>query len=262
MISGAIAAALTPLSGGGDALDEDAFGPYLGFLAAAGLDGILACGTTGEGLLLSTGERMRAAELFREGRLALAVHCGAMTTAEAVELAEHAASIDADAVAAVGPPYYPYDEEALLAHFAAIAHACDPVPFYVYEFEARTGYAVPVSVVERLRGSAPNLAGMKVSDTPFDRVEPYLLEGLDIFVGAEPLIPQALAAGAAGAVSALASVRPDIIVPLVREPSDELAQQAKQTRDALHPFIPAAKAELAVKGIMRPDVRRPFLPVG
>ena len=64
VLRGAIAAALTPLSGGGAVLDEDAFEPYVGFLAANGVDGLLALGTTGEGVLFDVDERKRAAELF------------------------------------------------------------------------------------------------------------------------------------------------------------------------------------------------------
>ena len=63
MIYGALAAAVTPLRDGGTRLDEDAFGPVADFLAAGGLDGILALGTTGEGILLTVDERRRAAEL-------------------------------------------------------------------------------------------------------------------------------------------------------------------------------------------------------
>ena len=53
MLKGALAAAVTPLRDEGEALDEDAFAPYVEYLAAGGLDGILALGTTGEGILLS-----------------------------------------------------------------------------------------------------------------------------------------------------------------------------------------------------------------
>ena len=53
---------------------------------------------------------------------------------------------------------------------------------------------MPVPVLERLRELAPNLAGLKVSDKPFEAVEPYLLEGLDVFVGAEALVPRAWSA--------------------------------------------------------------------
>src|SRR6266480_1506897 len=95
MLRGALAAALTPLRDGGAALDEEAFGPYLDFLQAGGLDGILALGTTGEGILLSAVERRRVAELFLEGPLPVIVHCGAQTTAETAALAEHAAGAGA-----------------------------------------------------------------------------------------------------------------------------------------------------------------------
>ena len=122
------------------------------------------------------------------GRLQVAAHCGAQTTADTVALAAHAAEAGADAVAVIGPPYFPLDERALLEHFVAAAAACAPVPFYVYEFERASGYAVPLAVVAELRERAPNLAGLKVSDAPFDRFSPYLLEGLDVFVGPEALI--------------------------------------------------------------------------
>src|SRR5207247_10171795 len=89
---------------------------------------------------------------------------------------------------------------------------CDPVPFYVYEFARASGYAVPPRVIEELREHAPNLVGMKVSDSPWEAFQPYLLEGLDVFVGPEALIAQGLEHGAIGAVSALASALPEKVV--------------------------------------------------
>src|SRR3954454_20828500 len=222
MLHGALAAAVTPLRDRGDALDPDAFGPYLDFLAGAGLYGILALGTTGEGILLSPQERRRAADLFLEasgGRLQVAVHCGAQTTADTVALAEHAAGEGADAVAVISPPYFALDERALLAHLVAAARACTPTPFYLYEFAARAGYGIPAAVIDALRERAPNLRGLKVSNTPWERFEPYLVEGLDVFVGPEPLILQGLERGAAGAVSGLASCYPEVVVELVRDPT-------------------------------------------
>src|SRR5205809_2716409 len=215
MLKGALAAAVTPLAGGGETLDEDAFDPLVVFLESGGLDGLLALGTTGEGILLSDAERRRAAELFVAARpdgFAVAVHCGAQTTRETEELAAHAADLGADAVAVIGPPYFALDQLALLEHFAAAAQACEPLPFYVYEFAARSGYAVPLVVLERLREQAPNFRGLKVSDTPWAAFAPYLIEGLDVFVGPEALLGRGLAAGAAGAVSALASLFPELVV--------------------------------------------------
>ena len=267
MISGAFAAALTPLRGGGEALDDNAFGPYVDFLVAGGIDGILALGTTGEGILLDQAERQRADELFiaaSAGRLPVAVHCGAQTTRETAALAAHAAEAGAAGVAVIAPPYFLLDEASLEEHFAAAAAACAPVPFYVYEFQARSGYAVPVAVVERLRERASNLRGLKVSDKPWQSVEPYLLDGLDIFIGAESLVARGLANGAAGAVSGLASVFPEAVADLVRDPSEAHAERAEQLRAALDrfPFQAAAKAVAARRGVpMRPDVRAPLRPL-
>jgi dihydrodipicolinate synthase/N-acetylneuraminate lyase len=261
MIRGAIAAAVTPLRDAGEALDEDAFGPYTEFLAASGLDGMLALGTTGEGFLLPVEQRLRAAQLYVEaaqGRLAVAIHCGAQSTWETVELAAHAAEAGADAVAVIAPPYFTLDEEELFEHFAAAARACAPIPFYVYEFAARSGYAVPLGVIQRLRDAEPNLAGMKVSDTPWERFRPYLVEGLDVFVGPEELIPQGLAAGATGAVSALASAFPELVVAVLRDPaSADLG--AMRTAVQRFPFQSALKTVLGRRAVpIRPDVRRPL----
>jgi len=265
MIRGAFAAALTPLRDGGGALDEAAFAPYVGFLADGGVDGILACGTTGEGILLSLEERRRAAELFlaaaRDRVLAVAVHCGAQTTADTAVLAAHAAESGADAVAVIAPPYFALDDRALEAHFVAAAAACAPLPFYLYEFAARSGYAVPVEMVERLRERVSNLRGLKVSDKPWEKVEPYLIDGLDIFVGAESLVAQGLAHGAAGAVSGLAAVYPEVVAALVREPMPEHTAEAERLRAELErfPFHAAAKVVAARRGVpIEPDVRAPL----
>jgi dihydrodipicolinate synthase/N-acetylneuraminate lyase len=261
MLRGALAAALTPLRDAGEALDEDAFTPYVDFLARGGLDGLLALGTTGEGFLLPLEQRLRAAELFIEaakGRLLVAVHCGGQSTWDTVELCAHAADVGADGIAVMAPPYFPLDEDELLGHLAAAARACAPVPFYVYEFAARSGYAVPVAVLERLREVASNFRGLKVSDTPWERFSPYLIEGLDVFVGPESLLPQGLAAGASGAVSALASTFPELVVAAVRDPG---GADLAPVRAALErfPFQAAAKFVLGRRGVpIGPDVRRPL----
>ena len=255
MIRGALAAALTPLRDGGGALDESAFAPYCEFLG--GLDGVLALGTTGEGILLSAAERRRAAELFLGGPLPVIVHCGAQTTADTVALAEHAAANGAAGVAVIGPPYFALDDEALLAHLAAAARACAPLPFYVYVFRARAGYSVPLTVLERLREGAENLRGLKVSNRPWLAAEPYLLDGLDVFVGAEELVLQGLERGAAGAVSGLGAAFQELVARLVHERVDG----AGEVRAELErfPFHAALKAVVAARGVpVREDVRAPL----
>jgi dihydrodipicolinate synthase/N-acetylneuraminate lyase len=264
MLHGAIAAALTPLTGGGTTIDEAAIPPYVDFLASHGLDGILVLGTTGEGVLFDLDERRRILELFMEAadaRLQVAAHCGAQSTADTATLAEHAALVGADAVAVIAPPYFALDPEELFQHFAAAAAACAPLPFYIYEFSARSGYAIPLDVIARLRDEASNLAGLKVSDTPWEKFEPYLVEGLDIFVGPEALIPQGIGGGAVGAVSGLASCFPDAVVPLVREPTPEAGERVGALRASLQrlPFHAAAKMVLGLRGVpVRGGVRGPL----
>ncbi len=258
MLRGALAAALTPLRD--DALAEDVFPPYVDFLAAGGLDGLLALGTTGEGVLFSPAERRRIAELYVEaarGKLQVAVNAGAQTTADTVALAAHAAEAGADAVAVIAPPYFPLDDESVFAHLAAAARACAPTPFYVYEFARASGYAVSSAVLARLRDEASNLAGMKVSDTPYEAFEPYLQEGLDVFVGPEAFIGRGLADGAVGAVSALASAFPERVAKAVRDRSDGLAE----LRSVIERFPRHAALKLVVarRGVpMPPDVRAPL----
>jgi dihydrodipicolinate synthase/N-acetylneuraminate lyase len=264
MLRGALAASVTPLRANGDEIDEDAFGPLVDLYVASGLDGLLALGTAGEGILLSVAERRRVADLFlqaADNQLRVAVHCGAQTTADTVALALHAAEVGADAVVVIGPPYFKLDERAQLSHLLAAAEACAPVPFYVYEFESTAGYAIAPAVLERLREQAPNVAGLKVSDTPFTRFAEYLLPGFDVFVGPEALIHDGMAAGAVGAVSALASAFPAEVAGVVRSPSAEGAAMLGDLRAFVERFPrqAALKHLLGQRGVpIREDVRAPL----
>lgn len=245
-------------------LDEDAFGPLIAWLANAGLDGILAMGTTGEGVLLSVEERERVIALFmavRPAAFRVIAHTGAQTTADTVRLSACAADAGADGVAVIGPPYFALDEASMLRHFVAAARACDPTPFYMYEFAARSGYAVPIAVIERLREAAPNLRGLKVSDTPFEAVRNYLLDGLEVLVGSEPLALQGMELGAAGTVSGLATAFPELIVSLVRERTPAAQERVEHLRRELRdlPFHAAMKAVIRARGLaLTEDVRAPL----
>ena len=160
-------------------------------------------------------------ELFLAAGLKVIAHCGAQTTAETVELAAHAAAAGADAVAVIAPPYFPLDDDALLAHFAAAAAACAPLPFYVYEFARASGYAVP-------------LDGARAPARP--RAEPRRPQGLRHAVGGVRAVPRrgarrlrraggadraGHARAAVGAVSALASAFPERVAAAVRDPTAE-----------------------------------------
>lgn len=263
-LHGAVAAASTPLADGGARLDEEAFGPYAEFLVGAGLDGVLTFGTNGEAVLLSLEERRRGLERWLEavsGRVLVAAHCGAQTTAETVTLAAHAAEAGADAVAVIGPPYFKLDPAAQRSHLLAAASACAPLPLYVYEFAATAGYAFDPAMLARLREEAANVVGMKVSDAPWDAFQRYLLEGYDVFVGPEALIHKGRQAGAVGAVSALAAAFPEEVVEVVRRPTEEGAARLAALREHVESFPrhAALKRVAAWRGVpIRPDVRPPL----
>jgi dihydrodipicolinate synthase/N-acetylneuraminate lyase len=252
-LHGTIAAVVTPLRDGGARVDQGAIEPLAGLVAAGGCDGVLVAGTTGEGILLAPAERRALAEAWiaaAPSGLDVAVHVGAQTTADTVALAEHAAAAGAAAVAVIGPPYFALDDDELHAHFDAAIAACAPTPAYLYEFRDRTGYAVAPAVVGRLRDAHPSLSGMKVSDRTFAELQPYLDLGLDVFVGAEPLIPQAMAAGAAGSVSGLATAFPELVAAAVAEIRSALSGA---------PTIAGLKRVLQRRGLaIQTDVRAPL----
>jgi dihydrodipicolinate synthase/N-acetylneuraminate lyase len=264
MISGTLAASVTPLTDGGGAVDEDAFQPLADFFARSGLDGILALGTTGEGILFSVKEREHVAELFLAssvGRFEVAVNCGAQTTGDTVRLASHAAESGASGVAVIAPPYFALDPASIEAHLNAAAAACDPVPFYVYELQAASGYPVPIEVIERLRETATNFVGMKVSDTPWENFARYLIPGLDVFVGPEALISQGIAGGAVGAVSALATAFPEAVIEAVSSGTEDATRRVADLRTLVERFPrhAALKRVLGMRGVpVSEDVRPPL----
>ena len=263
-LHGAIAAAVTPLKDGGRGIDSGAFEPLVGFLANGGIDGLLACGTTGEGVLLSVDERRHVAEGFlavRPDDFQIAIHAGAQTTRDTIALAAHALEIGADAVAVIAPPYFPLGSRELFDHMRSAADACDPLPFYVYEFAARSGYAIPVDVIEQLRREQTNVVGLKVSDTLFDAVEPYLIDGMDVFIGSEPLVRAGMERGGVGAVSGLASAWPEVVAELVHDHSPEAHLRVTELREGLEgiPFQAALKQVLTDRGVLlHADVRPPL----
>lgn len=260
-----VVAAVTPLSGDGSALDVEAIAPYVAFLESHGADGVFACGTTGEGVLLTMDERRRAAEAFRRTLSGiLIVHAGAQTTADTVGLAEHAREIGADAVAVIPPPYFALDADALTAHFVAAARAAAPLPFYCYAFTARSGYPLPVEVVRRIGASVDNLAGLKVSESPFERVAPYLDLEMPVMIGSEPLIGAGLARGALGTVSGMSAAFPDVVRAALDAGDEAAMARLRQLRGAMEAsgqFVAAAKHVLGMRGVpvsegMRAPLRR------
>ena len=261
-----IVATATPMTVDGTATDLEAIPAYAAFLEQHGADGAFVCGTTGEGVLLSLDERRAVARAFRDAVSGyLVVHAGAQTTADTVALAAQAREIGADAVAVIPPPYFPLDADALTAHFVAAARACAPLPFYCYAFAARSGYPLPVEVTRRIGASVDNLAGLKVSESPFERVTPYLGLGLPVLIGNEPLIAAGVSRGAIGTVSGMAAAFPDIVREALDAADDAAMARMAELRGALEAtgqFIAAVKHVIGRRGVpVTEGMRAPLRPL-
>ncbi|MDR7418234.1 MAG: dihydrodipicolinate synthase family protein [Armatimonadota bacterium] len=272
-LSGIVVATITPMTEDGASLaGEQVFTTYYDFLIGAGVHGVFICGTTGEGALLSMDERMRVTEwTVRQvaGRVPVIVQAGAMPTAHAVELAKHAASAGANAIAVLTPYFYPMDHAAMFQHFQAVAAAAPALPVYLYNIPSFARNEISPELVVRLRTACPNIAGMKHSDANLVRLQEYLAaggEGFDVLAGADAVAVGALAAGASGCVSGNASAIPEVSLALYDAVRRGDLAAARRQQQVLHEVrallgdghsLASFKAALRHRGIPVGGVRAP-----
>jgi dihydrodipicolinate synthase/N-acetylneuraminate lyase len=143
----------------------------------------------------------------------------------------------------------------------AAAAACSPPPFFIYVFTRRSGYPLPTDVIRAVADRAPNLVGLKVSESPLADVLPYLALGLPVLVGSAPLIVPALAVGAVGTVSGLAAAFPDEVRAVLDAPDAAGEARLETLRGVMElaPFVPSVKHVLSRRGVpVGPDVRAPL----
>jgi N-acetylneuraminate lyase len=197
-------AVLTPLAAeGSPALDV--LERLIDCFVRHGLDGLYLTGSTGQWPLFSRAERQAIAECAvraAAGRVPVMVHVGAASTADAVELARHAARAGADAVSAVGPIYYSHSVEAVFEHYRQIGAATD-LPLFVYHLG---GVSQPVPSPQRYADqllAVPNIAGMKITDRDlytFGLIHTHAGDRLQLFSGADEVMCHAVLSGAIGAI--------------------------------------------------------------
>jgi 4-hydroxy-tetrahydrodipicolinate synthase len=270
--------ALLSPAGAGGRLDEAALAGHVRWLAAAGVDGLLVAGTTGEGPLLEDGEVVRAVACAvgaGDGALQVVAHVGRPSTRATVRLARAAAEAGASAVAAVVPYFFALDDEQLLGHFAAVAAAIAPVPLIAYSIPARAQNDISPELLGRIADRG--VAGIKDSTKSLERHHEYLgvargHPGLRVYMGSDGLALDALRAGATGLMSAVANVLPERMMalrdavageqwPVAEAIQDELLAFRAET--ARHRPLAALKQRLAARleaaGEQYPvDVRRPL----
>ena len=150
MFTGVITALVTPFRG--DKLDEEALRRLVEEQIAAGIDGLVPVGTTGESPTLDHEEHLRVIDIVvRESRKRVPVIAGTggNSTREAIELSKEALRLGADGMLQVTPYYNKPTQDGLYRHFQAIIAAA-PLPTVVYNVPGRTGCDLLPETVERL----------------------------------------------------------------------------------------------------------------
>ena len=160
---GCFTAIVTPFNGTGckPPIDWDAYEKLLEFQDKNKIDGIIACGTTGESPTLSHAEHCRVIEKTVEHSKALVVAgTGSNSTWEAIELTKEAANAGAHASLQVCPYYNKPSQEGLFRHFAAIAEAVD-LPMILYNIPGRTSKEIAPETMARLTEEYSSVIGVK-----------------------------------------------------------------------------------------------------
>jgi dihydrodipicolinate synthase/N-acetylneuraminate lyase len=246
-----VVALLTPFDADGR-VDVAALERHVELLVGAGVDGLMPAGTTGEGLLLDDDELVRVVEAAVRtagGAATVLAHVGRAATAATVRLARRALDAGADAVSAVVPYYYAVDDAQVVAHFRALIAAADGAAAYAYTIPARTGNELSAAAAGEL--VAGGLGGIKDSTKSLERHEEYLALGTRVLMGSDGLVLDALRLGAAGCVSAIANLRPELLVGLVEAHASGRRNEAEELQRDVSALRAALASEPALVGLKR-----------
>lgn len=216
-LTGIIAATFTPMTEKGE-VDLAQIPGFVEHLLARGVDGFYVCGSTGEGVSMTSEERRLVAETFVqavEGRKPVIVQVGHNSLPEACELAAHAASIKATAISATPPSYFKINSVSQLSDcIAEIAGAAPDLPFYYYHIPAVTGALVDMpEFLSSASDRIPNLAGIKFTSPAIWEYQccVELSAGrFDCLYGHDEMLLPSLAVGAIGAVGSTYNIAPGL----------------------------------------------------
>lgn len=267
-LKGVFTAIITPFTPDGE-IDYDYLSRHLQFQQASGVDGVVACGTTGEQPSLTVAERRQVLDAVSEnrGRLRLIAGTGCCSTDETVELIRFAQQMAADA-ALVVPPYYfkPVSAQGLAAHYRAVLEAVD-LPLVLYNIPVFTGVEITDELVTELSAYA-HLAGIKDSSGDLQRTTDYVrnFPNLRVFCGSDHHLAGALRTGAAGGISAVGNAFPNEVAAIYRTFStggdlDAAQEPVARGREIVGQYaMPAAlKAALELMGRGQCSVRPPLV---
>jgi len=270
MVHGSIPALITPFRN--NIVDEKAFQALVERQVSEGSHALVPCGTTGESATLSLKEHVRVVELCVEaaaGRVPVIAGAGSNNTAHAIELAEQAKAVGANAVLVVSPYYNKPSQEGLVAHFKAINDAVD-IPIYVYNVPSRTITDISVETVGRL-AQLRNVVGIKDASGDLARVTRHRALAGEKFIQLSGDDPNAIgfnAQGGRGCISVTANVAPKLSAHLQEATLQGAFEAARAIEDKLAPLHKAlfcepspapAKYACSLLGLCSDEVRLPLL---
>jgi dihydrodipicolinate synthase/N-acetylneuraminate lyase len=235
--------------------------------------GVFINGSYGCGALMSIEERKRVAEITKKivnGQIDLIVQVGTTNNRGSAELAAHAESVGAQAVAAVGPYYFQHNEDSVLYFFEDILKAAPNTPVYVYNNPKFQGYSMSLDLIDRLR----NIGVHGIKDATFDIMihanyhRVLGSKGFDIVLGTEAMWLSACVLGTEAFIPGLANAFPEIVRKMYEEGKAGDYNMCRKTQfevNAMRDIMYLAKstqlavyAMLEVRGLMSVFPRAPF----
>ncbi|MGW0205610.1 4-hydroxy-tetrahydrodipicolinate synthase [Streptomyces sp. NPDC003233] len=267
-----LCAMITPFTEDG-ALDLDGARKLAAWLVAEGCDGLVLNGTTGESPTTTDAEKTELVTAVREAvgdRVSLVAGVGSADTRHTVELALAAERAGADGVLVVTPYYSRPPQQAVEAHFRAVADASG-LPVMLYDIPGRTGTRIEPDTIIRL-AAHPRIVAVKDCSYDFLGTQKVLAHtDLAYYAGCDEHVLALYAVGAAGCVSTVANAVPDRIAAILdafdvgdTARAAELQLRATPLIEAMMgaglPGTVTAKALLARLGLPAGPVRAPLLP--
>jgi N-acetylneuraminate lyase len=244
-------------------------------LAKNEVNGAFICGTTGEGLSLTTDERIQVAEKWLSvapRSFQIIVHVGHQSLNDSRVLAAHAERMGASAFATIAPTFFRVTNlQQLVDYCAQVAEAAPGLPFYYYHMPAMTGADLPVHDFLGLASRRiPNLAGIKFTHEnlmDYSRCLHFEEGRFNILFGRDEILLAALAMGATGAVGSTYNYMARIYHRLIEtfNSGDTASAQRFQstviqiiTAMTRHGGLPAGKAMMKMIGLDCGPVRAPL----
>ncbi len=272
IFKGAATALITPLTASG--VDYERLEALVDWQIESGIDGLVICGTTGEGSTLSDAEHrqvLRVAAEAAKGRIPMIAGTGSNDTSYACELTRFACELGYDAGLIVTPYYNKTTQRGLVAMFQEISNSCD-LPLIAYNVPSRTGVNIEPATYAEL-AAIPNVAAIKEANGNISKiVETAALAGdaLDIYSGNDDEIVPILACGGKGVVSVLSNVAPKETSALCRKFFDGDLEGAMADQAKYLPLIRSlfcevnpipVKAAMAALGWCENYLRLPLVPM-